>query len=128
MAKKPMLTKLEFAKQMSIYANISVTQANACIEFYSYVIEEAMKNDLDFQIYDIGKLVPKLIEQKPEREGWNSFTNETFKRPEHGDFVRVAFRPSRLFAERIREATEKPFDPSRTPKPKKNCVQSEEED
>lgn len=116
MAKKPQLTKLEFARQMSTYANISVPQAEACIEFYSYVFEECIKNNMEFQIYNIGKFHPKIIEQRPEREGWNSFSNVTFVRPQHGDYIKAVWRAGTKFKKRLQEATEQPYDESRPDK------------
>ena len=95
--------KDEIVKLVSRLSGVTLEKTEAVLDAYFEAIYVTLTNGKGVNLVGIGKIEPKYMEAKPERDVFTRLTGETVHKEAEPACYRVKFRPSAVLLSKLKE-------------------------
>lgn len=103
MEKVNSVVKQEMIRRVSKESGVTQDKTETVLDAFYEVIAQVISEGQGVNLIGIGKIEPKYMEGKPERDVFSNLTKETIHKEAEPPCYRVRFRPSEVFLNRLKE-------------------------
>ena len=97
-----MVRKPEMVKLVSQISGVTQEKTQAVLDAYFEAIYASLTNGQGVNLICVGKIEPKYMEAKPERDVFVPITGETVHKEAEPACYRVRFKPSDILLDRLK--------------------------
>lgn len=105
MKKIETVTKKEIVRAVGKASGVSQANTEAVLDAYFEVIYECLKEGTAVSLVGIGKIEPKYMEAKPERDVYVPLIKETVHKEAEPACYRAKFSASKVLLSRLKDAS-----------------------